>query len=84
MVFQKLVQKIKDFTFKEQYSNRFLKFYHLNKDRLLKERKTSYTKRKKGGICVRCKKPSLPNIVFCTYHKQKHKGYNKKARAKKQ
>ena len=83
MVFENLVKRIKQFALKEEYPNRFLKFYHLNKNRLLTERKSSYTKHKKNGICVRCKKPSLPTIVFCTYHKQKHKGYNKKARRKK-
>lgn len=66
----------------EEYPNRFLKFYHTNKKRLNNERRSSYTERKQQGLCVRCHKKALPNIVFCEFHKHKQKGYNKKARAK--
>lgn len=65
----------------EEYPNRFLKFYHANKKRLNTERRGSYTTRKKQGLCVRCHKKALPNIVFCEFHKQKQKAYNKKARS---
>jgi hypothetical protein len=68
---------------KNEYENRFQKFYHLNKKRLNKERRGLYTKRSKKGICVRCKKKVVKGIVFCTYHKSKQKEYNAKARAKK-
>lgn len=61
--------------------NRFLKFYYLNQKQLNEERRSSYNKRKKNGICVRCKKKSLPGIVFCEYHQHKQKEYNEKARA---
>ena|SRR3989338_4631599 len=64
----------------KEYPNRFLKFYHENKSRLNKERRSSYTERKSHGICVRCHKKALPKIVFCSHHQQKQKGYNKKAR----
>jgi len=47
---------------------------------LNKERRGSYSEHKSRGICVRCSKKSLSKIVFCSYHQQKQKGYNKKAR----
>jgi len=65
---------------KKEYSNRFLKFYHLNSNRLNKERRSSYKTRKKSGFCVRCKRKAVKGIVFCKYHQQKQKEYNKKAR----
>lgn len=65
-----------------EYSNRFVKFYHLNKERLNTERRGSYTERHKAGVCVRCKNKALPGIVFCEYHQNKQKEYNKKARIK--
>jgi len=68
---------------KEDYENRFQKFYHLNKKRLNNERRGSYKTRAKKGTCVRCKRKSLPGIVFCDYHKKKQKEYNAKARSKK-
>jgi hypothetical protein len=82
-----LRDRIKRFVFKSEekekkYPNRFLKFYHQNKKRLNKERRGSYTGRKSSGTCVRCKKPALRGIVFCEYHQQKQKEYNKKARSK--
>ena len=81
MVFKRLLKKIKGES-KEEYSNRFLKFYHQNKKRLKKERKSAYHTKKKQGICVRCNKKAESGIVFCAYHKGKQKGYNKKARGK--
>ncbi len=66
-----------------KFKNRFHKFYHLNKKRLNKERRSSYSKRANKGICVRCSKKVVRGIVFCTYHKAKQKEYNAKARAKK-
>jgi len=65
-----------------EYNNRFVKFYHLNKERLNQERRGSYSSRKKEGVCVRCKNKSLPGIVFCEYHQSKQKEYNKTAREK--
>src|SRR3989338_2016586 len=65
-----------------EYPNRFLKFYHQISRRLNQERRTSYSERKKAGICVRCHKPVVPHLVFCEFHQQKQKGYNQKARAK--
>ncbi|MAG73829.1 hypothetical protein CL620_05915 [archaeon] len=67
---------------KKEYKNRFLKFYHLNKKRLNKERRSTYTAKMKLGVCVRCKRKALKNIVFCSYHRAKQKEYNKKARAR--
>ena len=67
---------------KEEYENRFQKFYHLNKKRLNKERRESYNVRMRRGICVRCSKKVVKGIVFCEYHQQKQKEYNKKARDK--
>ncbi len=65
-----------------KYPNRFVKFYHLNKKRLNNERRSSYITKKKKGICVRCNDKSVKGIVFCKYHRQKQKGYNKIARSK--
>ena len=78
MVLKKLLSK---FSKKEEYPNRFLKFYHKNKKRLNKERRSSYGERKKQGLCVRCNKKALKNIVFCSYHQKKQVSYNKKARS---
>tara|TARA_Y100000310_G_scaffold340641_1_gene437157 strand:- start:69 stop:383 length:315 start_codon:yes stop_codon:yes gene_type:complete len=66
-----------------EYKNRFHKFYHLHKKRLNKERRGLYKNRSKKGICVRCKKKVVRDIVFCKYHKAKQKEYNAKARKKK-
>ncbi len=85
MVFQKILSAIKSFTLKEdEYPNRFLKFYHLNHSRLNKERRGSYYHKKKTGTCVRCKQPRADGIIFCTYHQNKQKEYNAKARTKNQ
>ncbi len=65
-----------------KYPNRFLKFYYQNQERLNTERRGSYSERKKSGVCVRCKRNSLPGIVFCEYHQGKQKEYNLKARKK--
>ncbi|MBI2668752.1 hypothetical protein HYX14_02835 [Candidatus Woesearchaeota archaeon] len=78
-MFKKLFAKLRG---KKEYPNRFLKFYHLHHDRLIEERRGSYAERKKTGICVRCKKPSLSGIVFCEYHQSRQKEYNAKARGK--
>ena len=67
---------------KSEYENRFQKFYHLNKKRLNKERRTSYKSRSKDGVCVRCSKKVVKDIVFCKYHQAKQKEYNAKARKK--
>jgi len=75
--------KIKPKVKKEEYPNRFLKFYHLNKKRLIKERRKNYSQKQKSGICVRCQKPVVPGIIFCEYHQQKQKEYNRQAREKK-
>ena len=64
------------------YDNRFQKFYHLNKKRLNLGRRSSYSGKKKSGICVRCKRRVVPGIVFCEYHRKKQKEYNRKARSK--
>lgn len=69
-------------TANDDYPNRFVKFYHQNQERLNNERRGSYTSRKKGGICVRCRRKALPGIVFCDYHQAKQKEYNLKAREK--
>lgn len=81
-MFRKLLEKITGKK-QEEYPNRFLKFYHQNKDRLNKERRGSYKSKHKSGLCVRCSNKAAPNIVFCLYHQQKQKAYNKKARSKK-
>ncbi|MEK6900197.1 MAG: hypothetical protein AABX05_03670 [Nanoarchaeota archaeon] len=64
-----------------EYNNRFLKFYHLNKTRLKKERKSLYRLKKKKGICVRCNKNAMEGIIFCGYHQQKQVKYNQLARS---
>lgn len=80
-MFKKILQKLR-LRKEENYDNRFLKFYHLNKKRLIAERKESYYKKRESGICVRCHQPVQPGIIFCTYHQEKQKGYNQKARDK--
>ena len=81
MVWKELLEKITGTPEPEvKYPNRFLKFYHGNKKRLLKERQKSYYDKRKEGICVRCQRPVVPSIIFCTYHQQKQVEYNKKAR----
>lgn len=82
MVFKELLQKLKGTEAEQKYINRFVKFYHTNKGRLLKERKSLYHDKKKNGICVRCSRKALEGIVFCDYHQQKQVGYNKQARMK--
>ena len=95
MGFKELLQKLKDKATiennknnkknsknKDTDSNRFLKFYHNHKGRLLKERKSLYYEKKKQGICVRCNKKALQDIVFCEFHQQKQVGYNQQSRAK--
>ena len=66
----------------KDYANRFQKFYHLNKKRLNKERRSYYKTKSKKGTCVRCKRKAVKDIVFCDYHQQKQKEYNAKARKK--
>ena len=75
-LFHKLIGKSK------RYPNRFLKFYHENKKRLNKERRSRYYTHKKKGLCVRCGHKALAGIVFCELHKKKQKIYNKNARSK--
>ena len=85
MVFEKIFQKLKEAAAEKndpKYADRFLKFYHHNQDRLLKERKSLYYEKKKNGICVRCSRKALEGIIFCDYHQQKQIGYNKQARMK--
>ena len=79
MVIKKLLQKLKR---KKEYPNRFVKFYHLNKKRLDKERKSIYHDKRTKGICVRCNKKAVTKRIFCNYHRTLQKGYNKKARDK--
>ena len=81
MVIKRLLKKLRKKKTSD-YDNRFVKFYHLNKKRLCKERKSTYHEKKKKGICVRCNKKAVPGIVFCKYHQGMQVGYNKKARDK--
>lgn len=59
-----------------KFKDRFQKFYHLNKERLIKERKAKYIKKKKLGLCVRCKKKAVGGTNFCQYHRDKQREYN--------
>ncbi len=79
---KKILKKLKRKE-KKKYPNRFLKHYYLHQDKLNKERRGSYSERKKAGICVRCKEKAVPSIIFCKYHQKLQKGYNKKARSEK-
>ncbi|MBU0456641.1 MAG: hypothetical protein ABH824_05565 [Nanoarchaeota archaeon] len=84
-MFKKILKKLKEVKERKKekaYPNRFLKFYHLNKKKLNKERRFSYNERKKSGVCVRCKKKTVKGIVFCQYHQEKQKTYNKISRSK--
>ena len=79
---KRLLKKLKKKE-EKKYPNRFLKHYYLNQEKLNKERRGSYSQRKKKGICVRCHKKAVSGIVFCSYHQKLQKGYNKQARGKK-
>ncbi len=79
MVFRRLLQKLRG---EKNYPNRFVKFYHLNKKRLQKERNSIYFRKKEQGICVRCHRKASEGIIFCEYHQQKQIEYNKQARSK--
>ncbi len=72
---------IKSKSSKKAYPNRFLKFYHENKGRVNKTRRSIYTEHRKAGLCVRCRKKAISGIVFCAYHQQKQNQYNKNARS---
>lgn len=72
---------VKSKSSKKAYPNRFLKFYHENKGRVNKNRRSKYTQHLKAGLCVRCNKKAASGIVFCTYHQQKQNQYNKNARS---
>ena len=80
MVLKRLIRKLKKQ--RKDYPNRFLKFYHLNKKRLNKERRSKYDESKKSNKCIRCYRKSVEGIVFCGYHQLKQKEYNRSARAK--
>jgi len=79
---KKLLKKLKKKE-EKKYPNRFLKHYYLNQEKLNKERRGSYSERKKAGICVRCSRKVVSGIVFCEFHQKLQKGYNRKARGKK-
>lgn len=79
---KKLLKKLSGRKEEKKYPNRFLKHYYLHQDKLNKERRGSYSERKKAGICVRCHHKAVSGIVFCDFHQKLQKGYNKKAREK--
>jgi hypothetical protein len=70
----------KFFRKRKKYKNRFLKHYHLHKEEMLKKRKLTYHQRKAAGRCIRCQQPAVKDIVYCVYHREKQREYNKKAR----
>jgi hypothetical protein len=83
MVLKKLINKItRRKNSNKVYFNRFLKFYHLNKFRLNKKRRSLYIRKKKSGICVRCNRKATDGIVFCSYHQKKQIIYNHNSRLK--
>jgi hypothetical protein len=61
--------------------NRFLKFYHKNKDKLSEQRKEDYHEKQEKGTCVRCKQQAVKG-VYCEYHHRKSLEYNQKYRRK--
>jgi len=79
---RRVLKKLHKKKVKKEYPNRFLAFYYRHKKRLNKERRSTYTKRKKKGVCVRCTNNVVPGIIFCSYHQKKQKQYNKNARKK--
>jgi hypothetical protein len=60
----------------KKVKNRFQKFYYLHRPELNKFRRSSYTDKKKKGICVKCKKKALATSIFCSYHLRKSRVYN--------
>jgi hypothetical protein len=81
---KEIINKIKEKVSKNEpeHKDRFLKFYYKNQKRLNKERKGTYWEKRKNGICVRCNKPAVKGRIFCQYHLELQKNYNKKARDK--
>ena len=66
----------------KSFKNRFQKFYYLNRGRINKERQKRYNTNKKKGLCIKCKRKSLKGIKLCSYHRERIREYNKRARLK--
>ena len=61
-----------------RFKNRFQKFYYLHREGLNKERKALYFEKQKKGICVKCKKKAVKNSIFCKYHLEQSREYNRR------
>lgn len=62
----------------KKVKNRFQKFYYLHRPHLNTWRRSSYSDKKKKGICVKCKKKSLKTSIFCAYHLKMSRIYNRR------
>jgi hypothetical protein len=70
--------KFKKVSVSKKFKDRFQKFYYLHRPDLNKFRRSSYSDKKKKGICVKCKKKSLSSSIFCAYHLNKSRIYNRR------
>ena len=68
--------KFKSVSVKKKFKDRFQKFYYLHRPDLNKSRRSTYTEKKKKGICVKCKKKALASSIFCAPHLRKSRIYN--------
>lgn len=70
--------KFKRVSVAKKFKDRFQKFYYLHRPDLNKFRRSTYTAKKKKGICVKCKKKALSSSIFCAYHLNKSRVYNRR------
>jgi hypothetical protein len=75
-VARRKASKFKRVSVSKKFKDRFQKFYYLHRPDLNKFRRSTYTTKKKKGICVKCKKKALSSSIFCAYHLRKSRVYN--------
>lgn len=70
--------KFKRVSVSKKFKDRFQKFYYLHRPDLNKFRRSTYSDKKRKGICVKCKKKALSSSIFCAYHLNKSRVYNRR------
>jgi hypothetical protein len=68
--------KFKKVAVSKKFKDRFQKFYYEHRPDLNKSRRSTYSEKKKKGICVKCKKKALSSSIFCAAHLRKSRIYN--------
>ena len=68
--------KFKRISVSKRFKDRFQKFYYTHRPDLNKFRRSTYSTKKKKGICVKCQKKALSSSIFCAYHLRKSRIYN--------